>query len=95
MDIATSIAIFVFTRLYKNSSFSDAYWNVIPPSVALQWLLEATALDLDVARACLVMILVWLWGIRLTANCVTFRPGLVYEDWRYGHIKTNAKRARL
>ncbi|MEC9214758.1 MAG: hypothetical protein VYA58_05145, partial [Pseudomonadota bacterium] len=29
-DIAATIAIFVFSRLYKNSSFYDAYWSVIP-----------------------------------------------------------------
>jgi steroid 5-alpha reductase family enzyme len=36
------------------------------------------------------VILVWLWGIRLTANWATFWPGLEHEDWRYGPIKTNA-----
>ena len=42
-DIAATIAIFVFSRVYKNSSFYDAYWSVIPPLIALYWALEATA----------------------------------------------------
>jgi steroid 5-alpha reductase family enzyme len=37
-----------------------------------------------------VIILVWLWGIRLTVNWATFWPGLEHEDWRYGPIKDNA-----
>ena len=89
-DIAATIAIFVFSRLYKNSSFYDAYWSVIPPLIALYWAVEATAAQVDVSRAWLVVTLVWLWGIRLTANWAIFWPGLEHEDWRYGPIKENA-----
>ena len=89
-DIAATVAIFVFSRLYKNSSFYDAYWSVIPPLIALYWTMAATAQGIDMTRAWLVVILVWLWGVRLTANWATFWPGLTHEDWRYGPIKTNA-----
>ena len=89
-DIAATVAIFVFSRLYKNSSFYDAYWSVIPPLIALYWAMTSTAQGIDVTRAWLVVILVWLWGIRLTANWATFWPGLEHEDWRYQPIKTNA-----
>ena len=89
-DIAATVAIFVFSRLYKNSSFYDAYWSVIPPLIALYWTMAATAQGIDMTRTWLVVILVWLWGVRLTANWATFWPGLEHEDWRYGPIKTNA-----
>lgn len=89
-DLAATVAIFVFSRLYKNSSFYDAYWSVIPPLIALYWNMAATAQGIDMTRAWLVVILVWLWGVRLTANWATFWPGLEHEDWRYGPIKTNA-----
>ena len=99
-DIAATLAIFIFSRLYKNSSFYDAYWSVIPPLIALYWALEATAIEataieatavaVDGTRAWLVIVLVWLWGIRLTINWATYWPGLEHEDWRYGPIKTNA-----
>ena len=99
-DIAATVAIFIFSRLYKNSSFYDAYWSVIPPLIALYWALEATAIEataieatavaVDDTRAWLVIVLVWLWGIRLTINWATYWPGLEHEDWRYGPIKTNA-----
>ena len=89
-DIAATVAIFVFSRLYKNSSFYDAYWSVIPPLMALYWTMAATAQGIDMTRAWLVVILVWLWGVRLTANWATFWPGLEHKDWRYAPIKTNA-----
>jgi steroid 5-alpha reductase family enzyme len=99
-DIAATVAIFIFSRLYKNSSFYDAYWSVVPPLIALYWALEATAIEataieatavaVDGTRAWLVIVLVWLWGIRLTVNWATYWPGLEHEDWRYGPIKTNA-----
>ena len=99
-DIAATVAIFIFSRLYKNSSFYDAYWSVIPPLIALYWAIEATAIEataieatavaVDGTRAWLVIVLVWLWGIRLTINWATYWPGLEHEDWRYGPIKTNA-----
>ena len=104
-DIAATVAIFIFSRLYKNSSFYDAYWSVVPPLIALYWAIEATAIEataieataieatavaVDGTRAWLVIVLVWLWGIRLTINWATYWPGLEHEDWRYGPIKTNA-----
>ena len=94
-DIAATVAIFIFSRLYKNSSFYDAYWSVVPPLIALYWALEATAIEatafaIDDTRTWLVIVLVWLWGIRLTVNWATYWPGLEHEDWRYGPIKTNA-----
>jgi steroid 5-alpha reductase family enzyme len=94
-DIAATVAIFIFSRLYKNSSFYDAYWSVIPPLIALYWAIEATAIEatavaVDDTRTWLVIVLVWLWGIRLTVNWATYWPGLEHEDWRYGPIKTNA-----
>ena len=94
-DIAATVAIFIFSRLYKNSSFYDAYWSVIPPLIALYWAREATAIEatafaVDGTRTWLVIVLVWLWGIRLTVNWATYWPGLEHEDWRYGPIKTNA-----
>ncbi|MEZ5504442.1 MAG: hypothetical protein R3F38_00040 [Gammaproteobacteria bacterium] len=30
-DLIATLIIFGFSRAYKNSSFYDAYWSVIPP----------------------------------------------------------------
>ena len=57
-DIAATNAIFVFSRLYKNSSFYDAYWSVIPPLIAVYWAVEATASGDDGTRFRHVVVLV-------------------------------------
>ena len=49
-DITATIAIFVFSRLNRNLSFYDACWSVMPPLIALYWVLEATALGVDTTR---------------------------------------------
>lgn len=91
-DLLATVVIFLFSRGYKNSSFYDAYWSVIPPLIALYWAVASSSEGVDMTRRWLVVILVWLWGIRLTANWAKFWPGLHHEDWRYGPIKEGAGR---
>ena len=90
-DLVATLVIFAFSRAYRNSSFYDAYWSVIPPLITVYWLcFDAGAAD--PARKALVLILVWLWGIRLTANWALGWQGLQHEDWRYAPIKQQAGR---
>jgi steroid 5-alpha reductase family enzyme len=88
-DVAATVVIFGFSLRYKNSSFYDAYWSVIPPLLALWWYGHA-APGIDTTRALLVIALVWLWAIRLTANWATFWGGLHHEDWRYPIVRARA-----
>ena len=30
-DVAATLVVFLFSLLYRNSSFYDAYWSVAPP----------------------------------------------------------------
>ena len=30
-DVIATLVVFIFSRAYRNSSFYDAYWSVIPP----------------------------------------------------------------
>lgn len=94
-DVVATVVIFAFSRYYKNSSFYDAYWSVIPPLIVVYWALYHTAESIEPARQALVIILVWLWGIRLTANWASHWEGLVHEDWRYEPIKKQAGRWEL
>jgi hypothetical protein len=34
-DALATLVVFVFSRVYRNSSFYDAYWSVIPPLLML------------------------------------------------------------
>ena len=88
-DIIATLVIFAFSLGYKNSSFYDAYWSVIPPLLAVYWL-YANHAQINNSRVLLVMVLVWLWAIRLTANWATFWGGLKHEDWRYPLVRARA-----
>lgn len=93
-DVVATLVIFAFSLRYRNSSFYDPYWSVIPPLLAVYWMESHP----DVAhglRAALVMGLVWVWGIRLTANWSIHWCGLHHEDWRYPLVRARAGRAAI
>ncbi|MEX7473033.1 DUF1295 domain-containing protein [Mycobacterium adipatum] len=92
-DLLATVAIFVFSRAYRNSSFYDAYWSVIPPLLLFYWWYRST--DVDLLRVWLITVVVMLWAIRLTANWVYAFPGLHHEDWRYPMFKQRAGRFEI
>jgi steroid 5-alpha reductase family enzyme len=60
----------------------DPYWSVIPPVAAVSIAATSTG-GAPFARVWLVVVLVTLWGARLTYNWTVGWPGLHHEDWRY------------
>jgi steroid 5-alpha reductase family enzyme len=90
-DLLATVVIFVFSRVYRNSSFYDAYWSVVPPLLLFYWWSQAGP-GVDPLRCWLVAIVVVLWAVRLTANWVYAFPGLHHEDWRYPMFKERAGR---
>ncbi len=90
-DVLATIVVFAFSRIYRNSSFYDAYWSVIPPLLTFYWWSQAGPC-VDQLRCRLVAVLVVLWAIRLTANWVYAFPGLHHEDWRYPMFRERAGR---
>lgn len=91
-DVVATFVIFGFSLAYRNSSFYDAYWSVIPPLLAVYWYFANTAAGINEARAMLVMALVWLWAIRLTTNWTVYWGGMTHEDWRYPLVRSRAGR---
>ena len=90
-DVLATLVVFAFSRAYRNSSFYDAYWSVIPPLLLFYWWSQSQP-GVDQLRCWLVAIVVLLWAIRLTANWVYGFPGLHHEDWRYPMFKERAGR---
>lgn len=88
-DCVATVVIFVFSRIYKNSSFYDAYWSVIPPLLLIYWMAMHPE-SLESIRAWLVVVVVWFWGIRLTTNWSIHWPGMHHEDWRYPLVRQRA-----
>jgi steroid 5-alpha reductase family enzyme len=85
-DVIATLVIFAFSRAFRNSSFYDAYWSVIPPLLLLYWW-HTSVIDTPVLRYIMVSIVVWFWACRLTWNWGKHWEGLHHEDWRYSIVK--------
>jgi steroid 5-alpha reductase family enzyme len=94
-DVVATLVIFGFSLRFKNSSFYDPYWSVIPPLLALYWCYANPSAGVNGVRAALVTSLVFLWAIRLTANWATYWGGLAHEDWRYPLVRARAGKAAV
>lgn len=81
-DIVATVVIFIWSRVVNNSSMYDIYWSVVPPVIAVYFLLQADA-GVPALRQVLVLTVVWLWAVRLTGNWARTWSGLDHEDWRY------------
>jgi steroid 5-alpha reductase family enzyme len=88
-DLLATLAIFVFSRAYHNSSFYDAYWSVVPPLLLFYWWSRSGVAQL---RCWLIAAVVVAWAVRLTANWLSAFPGLHHEDWRYSMFRERAGR---
>jgi steroid 5-alpha reductase family enzyme len=81
-DVAATVVVFLFSVLYRNSSFYDAYWSVAPIAIVMFWCAVANE-GVPSSRQALVSLLVFVWGVRLTWNWARAWEGLHHEDWRY------------
>ncbi len=91
-DLAATVAVFVFSRAFNNSSFYDAYWSVVPPLLALYFCAVAVP-DASGVRQLVVVGLVCWWAVRLTYNWARGWTGLHHEDWRYVDLRTSTGNA--
>lgn len=86
-DVAATIFVFIFSLIFKNASVYDPYWSVQPP-VIMAFFAVSSGLNL---LGVLLLVAVFYWGIRLTANwAYTFR-NLTAQDWRYTMLKEKTK----
>jgi len=81
-DLAATGTVFLFSMAFDNSSLYDPYWSVVPPVIALYWLVSAGG-PVAVARAIPLFALLALWSVRLTSNWTRGWRGMDHEDWRY------------
>ena len=86
-DIIATFIIYSFSVSYKNSSFYDPYWSVIPPIIAFFWLAENNYIINT--PSILLMVAVLFWSLRLTYNWMKTWDGLHHEDWRYIDMRNN------
>jgi steroid 5-alpha reductase family enzyme len=93
-DVIATVVVFVFSRVYRNSSFYDAYWSVIPPLLFAYWWWQGPIglTGPGALRCWLLAAVMGYWAVRLTANWAHGFPGLHHEDWRYPLLREAAPR---
>jgi len=85
-DILATLIIFAISTIFKNASFYDPYWSFIP--IVIAFYLFFTSSDLaNSSRQYIVLLMVCLWGLRLTFNWISGWKGINHEDWRYMHFR--------
>lgn len=82
-DVIATVVTFAFSVGFRNASVYDPYWSVQPLVIVACFSFGKEA---DLLR-CLLIICVWLWGVRLTANWAYTFHGLHCQDWRYTMLK--------
>ncbi len=82
-DAAATVVTFAFSVIFDNASVYDPYWSVQPPVILAAFALgkQLTALGI------LLLVAVFAWAIRLTANWAYTFGGLCHQDWRYTMLK--------
>lgn len=88
-DVAATVVTFIFSLIFENASVYDPYWSVQPIYILTAFALGRTLTPLGI----ILMIAVWFWGLRLTANWAYTFHGLMYQDWRYTMLCEKTGRA--
>ncbi len=83
-DVAATVVVWAFDVIFHNVSVYDPYWSVAPPVMFTAYAFYKDVFTLPVV---LLLIAVWFWGVRLTANWERTFKGLGHEDWRYSKYR--------
>ncbi len=87
-DAAATVAVFLGSLLLRNASVYDPYWSVAPVVMLTSLAVYYGAFD---APSLLVLLGVWVWGVRLTANWAYTFENLMVQDWRYDKYQAQSK----
>ncbi|MBQ7822372.1 MAG: DUF1295 domain-containing protein [Clostridia bacterium] len=82
-DTAATVVTFIFSVIFGNASVYDPYWSVQPPIILAAFAIGRKLTSLGV----LLLIAVFFWAIRLTANWAYTFANLDHQDWRYTMLK--------
>ncbi|MBO7762721.1 MAG: DUF1295 domain-containing protein [Clostridia bacterium] len=89
-DAAATVLVYLVGLLFGNASAYDPYWSVQPPVILTAF---AVGLGRPSIWDVLLLLVIWLWGIRLTANWAYTFGGLTHEDWRYRMLRKRTGKA--
>ncbi len=84
VDVIATVIIFIFSMIFNNSSIYDPYWSVAPMVMAPCFAYVTNGIN---PYEILIIVLIEIWGIRLTLNCAKRFKNLGIMDWRYQMFK--------
>jgi steroid 5-alpha reductase family enzyme len=90
-DLAATVFIFLVSASLNNSSLYDPYWSVKPLVIACYYFFSVQ--PGCSARELIVLLLVFLYSLRLTSNFYRDWPGLSKEDFRYVNFRNKFPRS--
>ena len=85
-DVITTIIVWVFSVILKNSSVYDAYWSLIPWVIFAYFIISYMRFDVFTL---ITYIVFSVWSFRLTINWIITFDNLYWEDWRYKNYRNN------
>ncbi len=84
LNLISTIFIFIMSTIFKNSSIYDPYWSVSPVVMAIAFLYLTDNIN---PWSIILVVLIGIWGVRLTLNWMARFNNLRKQDWRYDHYK--------
>lgn len=91
-DLSATLVVFAASAACNNSSLYDPFWSVAPMVISGYYLVAIAGPEAVEARGAIVLLLVIVWGARLTGNWIRGWFGLSHEDWRYVGIRERTGR---
>lgn len=88
-DGAATLLIFGTSLAFNNSSMYDPYWSLKPVVIAVGC---ALMFGVGSVGSMALLLLMLLYGLRLTVNFYRDWPGMHHEDWRYRDFRVKFPR---
>ena len=82
-DLISTVFVFFFSLIFKNSSAYDPYWSVYPFIVVLYMAIKNGFNNYFI----FFFLAITIWSFRLTFNFLYTFTSLKHEDWRYEMLR--------
>ena len=84
LGVISTVIIFGMSLIFKNSSIYDPYWSVSPVVISIAFIKLCGNIN---AWSVFAVVLISVWGLRLTLNWAYKFNNLKHQDWRYTELK--------
>ena len=91
-DAIATVFVYLAGVLLKNASVYDPYWSLAPIAILTGVAIFLGSSGKTEPGVILLLLAVWYWGIRLTANWAHTFKNLATQDWRYDGFKSKYPR---